>query len=193
MTRRRLNRIIGAVAIYLMSYIAGASWAKYLNLDMYAVLKDFVAIAVALPAALLAGAFQRRISYLQALREYWKQLIPAVQSVLQYTYRTAATQEQFASVYVQLSSMIDITRSVFANVPTAGTRSGLYPFENLKDILEVLSGLDSTKRSEATQNDCSHDDASPICGRKCILPCYASLIEPYQLSRCQSICTPAVR
>lgn len=151
MTRRSLNRIIGAAAIYLLSYIAAASWAKYLNLDIYAVLKDFVAIAVALPAALLAGAFQRRISYLQALREYWKQLIPAVQSVLQYTYCTTATQEYFASVYIQLSSIIDITRSVFANVPAPGTRSGLYPFENLKDMLEVLKwvGFNQTFRSEA--------------------------------------------
>src|ERR1043165_2533496 len=136
MTKRRLTASVVGEVIYLVAYAIAAAWAHACApTSIYVVIKDCVAVAVAVPAAILAGIFQRRNSYLQALRDYWTQIIPAVQASLQYTFESAPTQAQFATVYVGLSSAIDITRSVFANVRT-GHRSGLYPFENLKDILE---------------------------------------------------------
>jgi hypothetical protein len=150
MTSKRFRRDVFLVVAYLAVYAAAAAWSKICGYTKtYDLLHDFLALGLALPAAFLAGMFQRRNNYLIALRDYWKQLIPAVQAALQYTHETTPTQAKYAPVYVQLSSVVDVTRSVFANVPT-GRASGLYPFENLKDILAIIRwlGFDTTFRSD---------------------------------------------
>ena len=78
--------------------------------------KGLVNLVVAVPAAILACTIQRRVSYLNALRDLWKQLIPAVQEAIQYTHKASPGQIEFSKVQAQLSTAIDSLRGVFKNV-----------------------------------------------------------------------------
>lgn len=142
MTRRTLTRIVIGVVVFLASYVLlgillvlaeAVAW-----LDLY---KGLVNLVVAVPAAVLAAAFQRRTSYLSELRNLWRLLIPAAQEAIQYTHLQQPTQEQFARVQAHLSTSIDALRGVFKNVSGPGSGGGLYPYENLKDIHKIISWL----------------------------------------------------
>lgn len=98
-------------------------------------------MAIAIPVAFLAAALNRRNSYLEALRDLWQQLIPAVQDAVQYTHLPAPDRKDFARTMKGLSTAIDMLRGVFKNVPFKDSQKGLYPYENLKEIFEVVSSL----------------------------------------------------
>jgi hypothetical protein len=143
MSRRTLNLIVVCVIASLVAYVVlGIALvlgeAKDRWFDLY---KALVSLVIAVPAAVLAAAFQRRTSYLGSLRDLWKQLIPAAQEAIQYTYLEEPEQEQFARVQTMLSTAIDSLRGVFKNVHRPGVPAGLYPFENLKDIQQIVSWL----------------------------------------------------
>jgi hypothetical protein len=117
-----------------------------------------IPVAVAVPLAILTSALQRRISYIQALRDLWKQLLPAIQSAIQYTHLESPQQSDFAKVLTDLSISIDLIRAVFRNVrkPKSRRLKGqvlLYPYENIKDINAVISWL-SYGSSHRSFNEC---------------------------------------
>jgi hypothetical protein len=90
---------------------------------------------VAVLAAYLGFCFQRRNSYLQALRDLWKILIPAVQRAVQYTHLEQPDPNEFSELMSELSTVIDSLRGIFKNIPGPGV--GLYPYEPIKDILTI--------------------------------------------------------
>ncbi len=114
----------------------------------YQTFKDLVPFFIAIPAAWLGFCFQRRVSYLSALRTLWSILIPACQQAIQYTYLEDPTEEDFAKTQKDLSIVIDSLRGVFRNFGSSG-EVGLYPYENIKDILKTISWLKfSTEHTE---------------------------------------------
>ena len=110
-----------------------------------ALLETLIPVALAIPITLLAAGFNRRNSYLQALRDLWRQLVPAVQAAIQYTHLPGPSQADFARTLESLSTAIEMLRGVFANVPFANIpvdySRGLYPYENLKNIHAEVSQL----------------------------------------------------
>lgn len=70
----------------------------------------------------------------------WQQLVPAIQSAIQYTHLPAPNQTDYGFVMEKLSYAIDLMRGVFFNVSKGGNR-GLFPYENLKDIHCIISWL----------------------------------------------------
>ena len=61
---------------------------------------------------------------------------------IQYTHMDhEPSKKEFAAVQQALSTAIDELRGVFKNIPARGTRTGLYPYENLKDIRDVVDWL----------------------------------------------------
>jgi hypothetical protein len=58
---------------------------------VYATYKDLLPLLIAIPAAWLGYCFQRRTSYLAALRTLWENLIPAVQQAIHYTHLAQPT------------------------------------------------------------------------------------------------------
>jgi hypothetical protein len=115
------------VVIGCLLFYAGAAAIAYAK-QSYAVayFKDFLPAIIGIAAAILAAAFQRRISYLQALRELWKQLLPAIQTVIQYTHAEPPAPDLYAKAQEAISIAIDSVRGVFRNVPASGSPSGLY-------------------------------------------------------------------
>ncbi|KXX71402.1 hypothetical protein [Flammeovirga sp. SJP92] len=107
---------------------------------VYQTFKDLVPFVIAIPAAWLGFCFQRRASYLSALRELWAILIPAVQQSIQYTHLSNPTDQDFAATQKDLSIVIDSLRGVFSNIGPKYS-VGLYPYENLKDISKIITWL----------------------------------------------------
>jgi hypothetical protein len=149
MTRRRLYyATILVVTFYMLALAAGILLRIKFSDGVYGTYKDMMPFVIAIPAAWLGFCFQRRASYLSALRSFWDDVIPAVQTAVQYTHLRQPTEKAFSATLKDLSTVIDSLRGVFRNVPT-GDPVGLYPYENLKDILQVISWLGySNSRSE---------------------------------------------
>ena len=148
MTNKRLFSTVRAIAVFFAGYFVLGVFLYHMPIkqtkdgpapQLYPLYKDLMPLVIAIPAAYLGYSFQRRASYLQALRELWKILIPAVQRAIQYTYLDSPDPKEFSVVMRELSTVIDSLRGVFRNVP--GTRVGLYPYEPLKDISKIMSWL----------------------------------------------------
>lgn len=138
MSSRRLKRWICYSVTWLLLYVALYVYTTYYMPIAADILETLLPIAIAIPAAFLAAGLSRRNSYLQALRDIWLRLIPAVQGAIQYTYLTSPSQSDFAQTEMALSIAIDELRCVFKNVPRKGVKVGLYPHENLKDIRKAI-------------------------------------------------------
>ena len=147
MTRKTLNKRIKTVlVIYCIAVITAISLRvafpdeKGTPSIAYQTYKDLIPFLLAIPAAWLGYCFQRRSSYLAALRQLWGQLIPAVQTAIQFTHLQNPTKEDFSNVQKELSIVTDSLRGVFENIPNRDP-VGLYPYENLKQIQKIVSWL----------------------------------------------------
>jgi hypothetical protein len=108
------------------------------NYDTY---KDLLPLVIAIPAAYLAFAFQRRNSYLQALRGLWSKIVSAIADALVYADTTTPTEEQFLEVRRGLSIAMEEVRGVFKNIPVAGEPDGAYPFEPVREVYKEIGKL----------------------------------------------------
>lgn len=170
MSGRRLSVWVGATVVWLFCYVLAYVWVVWNGdaKEWATGLRSFVPVAVAIPAAVLAGAFSRRNSYLQALRDLWCRLIPAVQGAIQYTHLREPKQCHFATVQKELSSAIDELRGVFKNTRAWRSGKGLYPYENLKDIKLVVDWIGYGAKFR-------HGDVEPA--RRCIVELWKEMHE----------------
>ena len=152
MSARKLRTFVLGCSLWFIIYAVAYILFNQSKPSHNHILKDLIPIALALPVAVLAWAFRRRNSYLQALRDLWQHLIPAVQSAIQYTHLQSPEQRDFAETQKAIATAIDMLRGVFRNIPTKDP-VGLYPFENLKDISKIVDWLkyDSKFRSSEAE------------------------------------------
>jgi hypothetical protein len=157
MTRNRLSRITKAVAgIYAGAILLGVLLRLAFPAPtglIYQTYRDLIPLIIALPAAFLAQAFQRRSSYVQGLRAVWSNLVNAVAAALTFTQLPSPSQEQYADVLRRLSAAIEEVRGFYANVPAATPSSGWYPFEPVKQIYEVIRELGFGDAATSEQRD----------------------------------------
>lgn len=155
MTRRQLARCTGVVTIAYLSVIVVAFVLHARSPSSYLVLRDFVPVVVAAPAAWLAWAFQRRLSYVHALRQVWSDAIASVQGALRYTETKVPSQQLYLRTLSDLVATIEQVRGLFKNVEERDGAGGMYSFEQLKIIhgavLELGHGADASaaRRAEA--------------------------------------------
>jgi hypothetical protein len=144
-TRTHLRWILGAViAVYVLALVLGIVLRRPFAeapSGYYATYKDLIPLVIAIPAAYLAFAFQRRSSYLQALRSVWEHMIAAVAGAMTYTDTTSPSQEQQVQTLNRLSVVIEEVRGVFRNVPVPSEPEGWYPFEPVKQIYQEIRDL----------------------------------------------------
>lgn len=149
MTRRRLyNATKLVIAIYAVALVAAFIFKFTLPKEFYETYKDVLPLVIAMPAAYLAFCFQKRNTYMQALRSLWTQIIMAVQLGFRYTYITKPTEEQYTETLSKLSVAIDEVRGVFCNIDEEKDGVGLYPFEPLKEIHDKITKLGFGKDDE---------------------------------------------
>jgi hypothetical protein len=153
MTRRHLRWLLFAV---LAAFAATFTLAVYLRAPFadaessyYRTFKDVMPMMIAVPAAYLAFAFQRRNSYLQALRTLWSHMVEAVASAMAYTDLDAPSKEEYQAALMKLGVAIEEVRAVFKNVPMTGDEDGLYPFEPVKRIYREIRALGHGGQSDA--------------------------------------------
>jgi hypothetical protein len=162
MTQRKLLRItIGVIALYSVAIAAGILLRiRYPGAEspVYETYRDLIPLIIATPAAFLAFSFQRRMSYVQALRSLWTMMAAAVQGARAYARTEAPTRELYEHTLARLSISIEEARAVFQNIAVPGDEKGWYPFEPIKQIHDQVRELgfgarvDTRKRALAGAN-----------------------------------------
>ena len=159
MTSQKFRRILFAtVFTYLVAILFAIYLYKTGPKDLkenynYTVFKDLIPLVVALPIAYLGYCFQRRISFLQSLKQSWSHLNKAVHSAIQYTHKTLPTQVEYGNTLNELEEAIDELRGVYKNAEETNDQIGFYTFESLKTIHEEISklGFDKTFKLDQTK------------------------------------------
>ena len=98
-TLRRSYWVLGVVlGLSLVTKLAGhipgiaGGPLEGLARDVYDYMKDMALVFVTVVAAYLASVFQRRNSFIEALREEWQDIIKAKSAVFAFTQLDAPTQ-----------------------------------------------------------------------------------------------------
>jgi hypothetical protein len=159
MTRKQFRiHFIAVTAIYGLAILSGTALYIFGPADVktnnnYTVFKDLIPFTVAIPAAYLGYCFQRRLSFLQSLKQLWTHLIDSVHVAMQYTHLPETTHLQYGQALDKLERTIDELRGVYKNKGETRDNLGLYTLESLKDIHVSISDLgygvlsDSTRKS----------------------------------------------
>ena len=145
MTRRHLQLVLVLVMATYAIAIIFAVWLRapfaVEETSRYRTYKDILPLVIAIPAAYLAFAFQRRNSYLQALRALWSQIVGAITEALTYTEMSSPSQAEHLVVLSSLRAAIEEVRGVFKNVPANSPPEGWYPFEPIKQVYNLVHDL----------------------------------------------------
>ena len=145
MTRRRLAGVTRSVAaVYAAAIVLGVALRAVdptPGREVYQTYKDLIPLIIALPAAFLAQAFQRRASYVQGLRALWGNMVGAAAAALTYTETPSPSKEQWIDVLRRLSAATEEVRGFYTNVPSGVAPGGWYPFEPVKQIHGAVRAL----------------------------------------------------
>ena len=146
MTRKQLNRRLGFVVVGLLALIAIALVAKLSGiqwaLNLYEFIRDTSLLIVTVIAAYMAYVYQRRTTFLQNLREQWREIVQAKASLIYYCHLAEPTLDDYLNAARQLSECIDNMRIVYANVGETDELIGLYPYSPLHHMRMVMEKLD---------------------------------------------------
>jgi hypothetical protein len=97
--------------------------------------------------AYIANVFQKRSSFVEALKEEWRDIIATKSALFAYTQLERPTAEQYLATFCKLSETIDNMRSVYQNVGETDDLIGLYPYAPLHDMRRALQALDPRKQA----------------------------------------------
>src|SRR4029078_9985436 len=130
---RRVYVLIGLVlAISLFAKVAdhipglaGTGFEALLK-DLYEYLRDMSLLIATGGVAYVTNVFQKRHSFVEELKEEWRDIIATKCSLCAYTQIEQRTTEQYIATFCNLSETIDNMRSVYQNVGETGDMIGLY-------------------------------------------------------------------
>ncbi len=109
---------------------------------LYDYLKDMSLLIVTVAAAYLTHIFQKRSSFLDALREEWQDIIATKSALIAYCDRASPGADDYLSAFLRLSETIDNMRIVYRNVGETDELIGLYPFSPLHDMRRALQSIE---------------------------------------------------
>jgi hypothetical protein len=128
--------------------LAGTGAERLLK-DAYEFLRDMSLLIATGGVAYIANVYQKRQSFIDALKEEWRDIIAAKSALFTYTQLERPTLEQYLATFCKLSETIDNMRSVYQNVGETEALIGLYPYAPLHDMRRVLQTLDPRKNPDA--------------------------------------------
>ncbi|MGI9413092.1 MAG: hypothetical protein ACR2PM_05455, partial [Hyphomicrobiales bacterium] len=99
-------------------------------------------------------SFQRRISFVNDLRQFWPDLVEAVQRTVEYLRRDEGDLREFERTLTALRSRIDDARALFRRSSATDSGSGKYPYEGITRIHDLLKDFgyrDAPPAEEAKQ------------------------------------------
>lgn len=178
-TLRRSYWLLGLVlGLSLVTKLAGhipgiaGGPLETLARDVYDYMKDMALVFVTVVAAYLASVFQKRHSFVEALREEWQDIIKAKSALFAYTQLDAPTQKDYVTAFCAISESIDNMRSVYKNVGETGSLVGLYPYEPLHDMRRALQDLEPLKKPNISEQQRTE-------ARKAVLESWYALREQF--------------
>ena len=130
--------------------LAGTGLEKILK-DAYEYLRDMSLLIATGGVAYITNMFQKRSSFVEALKEEWRDIIATKSALFAYTQLERPTPEQYIATFCRLSETIDNMRSVYRNVGETDDLVGLYPYAPLHDMRRVLQTLDPRKNASPDQ------------------------------------------
>ena len=98
MSKKQLRYRIYFWISFLFFYSSLYIYSEFCLRPLATVLEALIPIALAVPVALLTAAFNKRNSYMRALRDLWQRLVPAAQTAIQYTRLTSPDRAILCSV-----------------------------------------------------------------------------------------------
>jgi hypothetical protein len=128
--------------------LAGTGAEKVLK-DAYEYLRDMSLLIATGGVAYITNLFQKRHSFVEALKEEWRDIIATKSALFAYTQLERPTAEQYIETFCKLSETIDNMRSVYRNVGETEDLVGLYPYAPLHDMRRALQNLDPRKGAAA--------------------------------------------
>ena len=156
MTRRSLRKTLLWLYVFLGATLAislgsklfgekeliccGAKWK-----DVYEYLKDMSLLIATGGVAYITNVFQKRNTFVQALREEWREIVETKAALFAFTQLPNPTREQYIATFNVVSQTIDNMRTVYRNVGETGSLVGLYPFAPLHDMRRALQTIDPEK------------------------------------------------
>jgi hypothetical protein len=153
--RRSLRRVYVLIALVLAVSLAAkiadsipqlaGTWPEKLLKDCYEYLRDMSLLIATGGVAYITNMFQKRSSFVEALKEEWRDIIATKSALFSYTQLERPTPEEYIATFCKLSETIDNMRSVYQNVGETDELIGLYPFAPLHDMRRALQTLDPRK------------------------------------------------
>src|SRR5215472_3886306 len=159
MTRSTLKRALRRVyallvlvlGISLLAKVAdqvplldGSGLEKILK-DAYEYLRDMSLLIATGGVAYITNLFQKRSSFVEALKEEWRDIIATKSALFAYTQLERPTSEQYIVTFCKVSETIDNMRSVYQNVGETDDVIGLNPYAPMHDMRRALQTLDPRK------------------------------------------------
>lgn len=153
--KRALRRVYALLVLVLgisllakvadhMPMLDGSGVEKFLK-DIYEYLRDMSLLIATGGVAYITNMFQKRTSFVEALKEEWRDIIATKSALFAYTQLERPTAEQYIATFCRLSETIDNMRSVYQNVGETHDLIGLYPYAPLHDMRRALQTLDPRK------------------------------------------------
>ena len=156
MTRSNLKRTLRRVYATIVLVLLVSLVAKFVDhipilnetglraalKDVYEYLRDMSLLIATGGVAYVANIYQKRASFIDALKEEWRDIIAAKSAVFSYTQIDRPTLDQYLAAFCKLSETIDNMRSVYQNVGETDELIGLYPYAPLHDMRRALQTLD---------------------------------------------------
>jgi hypothetical protein len=144
-----LVSLVAKLAPYIPG-IAGTA-TQAVAADVYEYLKDMALVFITVVATVLAGIYQRRQSFISALKEEWREIVDAKSKLYGYTRLNHPTEFDYVEAFTAISATLDNMRTVYANVGETERLIGLYPFSPLHDMRRALQTLDPSKNAAVTE------------------------------------------
>jgi hypothetical protein len=145
-TRKRQNRILGwtvfglvvLIVLALAAKVSGYTWA----LRFYDFIRDTSLLIITVIAAYMADVLQKRTTFLQNLREQWREIVETKAALIYFCHQKDPTLEDYLKASQQLSQTIDNMRIVYRNIGETSQLIGLYPYAPLHHMYRVMVSLD---------------------------------------------------
>jgi hypothetical protein len=160
MTRSNLKSTLGRMYVLLVIVLAISFLAKIADhvpglagtggerilKDAYEYLRDMSLLIATGGVAYITNMFQKRSSFVEALKAEWRDIIATKSELFAYTQLERPTLDQYLATFCKLSETIDNMRSVYRNVGETDDLVGLYPYAPLHDMRRALQTLDPRKQ-----------------------------------------------
>jgi len=143
--------LVAAVARFSYPLQTPGSFAYIAWNAAYEYLRDMSLLIATGGVAYLTNVYQKRSSFIDSLKEEWRDVLHAKSALLEFTHLEQPTSQNYVAAFNVLSETIDNMRTVYRNVGETRDLVGLYPFAPLHDMRRVLQTLNPAKAQAVSE------------------------------------------